>query len=155
MKPRTLCACQPVAFMICVSVAPPLRRSRARTSAFVLPSWACWRPWEWFSRASSWQPWPARTWWLASASWALSAWRRRSDHNRYPWPQSSERCAHQRGARQSVAVEDPLGAWCKTPERGALPLYRRRNALPGSRPQSPLYSNVLYPALWDSGSCRK
>src|SRR5712691_6186216 len=38
MKPRTLCACQPVAFMIWASVAPPLRCSRPRTSAFLLPS---------------------------------------------------------------------------------------------------------------------
>ena len=38
MNPRTLCACQPVAFMICASVAPPLRWSRPRTSAFLLPS---------------------------------------------------------------------------------------------------------------------
>src|SRR5712691_11451010 len=38
MKPRTLCACQPVAFMIWASVAPPLRWSRPRTSAFLLPS---------------------------------------------------------------------------------------------------------------------
>src|SRR5262245_46034290 len=38
MNPRTLCACQPVAFMIWASVAPPLRWRRPRTSAFLLPS---------------------------------------------------------------------------------------------------------------------
>src|SRR5437899_4975936 len=38
MNPRTLCACQPVAFMIWASVAPPLRWSRPRTVAFLLPS---------------------------------------------------------------------------------------------------------------------
>src|SRR5882672_10743206 len=38
MNPRTLWACQPVAFMIWASVAPPFRWSRPRTSAFLLPS---------------------------------------------------------------------------------------------------------------------
>src|SRR5438132_1299000 len=38
MNPRTLCACQPVDFMIWASVAPPLRWSRPRTVAFLLPS---------------------------------------------------------------------------------------------------------------------
>src|SRR5438132_1680047 len=38
MKPRTECACQPVAFMIWPSVAPPFRWSRPRTVAFLLPS---------------------------------------------------------------------------------------------------------------------
>src|SRR5215471_4597863 len=38
MNPRTLCACQPVTFMIWASVAPPLRWSRPRTTAFLLPS---------------------------------------------------------------------------------------------------------------------
>src|SRR5450432_890444 len=38
MNPRTLCACQPVAFIIWASVAPPLRWSRLSTSAFLLPS---------------------------------------------------------------------------------------------------------------------
>src|SRR5437899_12210476 len=38
MNPRTLWACQPVAFMIWASVAPPLRWSRPRTVAFLLPS---------------------------------------------------------------------------------------------------------------------
>src|SRR5437899_11721568 len=38
MNPRTLCACQPVAFMIWASVAPPFRWSRPRTVAFLLPS---------------------------------------------------------------------------------------------------------------------
>ena len=38
MNPRTLCACQPVAFIIWASVAPPFRWSRPRTSAFLLPS---------------------------------------------------------------------------------------------------------------------
>ncbi len=37
-NPRTVWACQPVAFMISASVAPCLRRSRSRTSAFLLPS---------------------------------------------------------------------------------------------------------------------
>src|SRR5205809_8118122 len=38
MNPRTEWACQPVAFMIWASVAPPLRWSRPRTVAFLLPS---------------------------------------------------------------------------------------------------------------------
>src|SRR5947209_14136125 len=38
MNPRTLWACQPVAFVIWVSVAPPLRWSRPSTVAFLLPS---------------------------------------------------------------------------------------------------------------------
>src|SRR2546422_8575150 len=38
MNPRTLWACQPVAFIIWVRVAPPLRWSRPRTVAFLLPS---------------------------------------------------------------------------------------------------------------------
>src|SRR5437879_9486905 len=38
MNPRTLCACHLVFFIISVSVAPPLRRSSAMTSAFLLPS---------------------------------------------------------------------------------------------------------------------
>src|SRR5947208_16216244 len=38
MNPRTLWACQPVAFMIWASVAPPFRWSRPRTVAFLLPS---------------------------------------------------------------------------------------------------------------------
>src|SRR5258707_380857 len=38
MKPRTECACHLVFFIISVSVAPPLRLSRATTSAFLLPS---------------------------------------------------------------------------------------------------------------------
>src|SRR6266851_3507071 len=38
MNPRTECACQPVAFMIWASVAPPLRWRRPSTSAFLLPS---------------------------------------------------------------------------------------------------------------------
>src|SRR5438034_11512678 len=38
MNPRTLCFCQPVAFMIWASVAPPFRWRRPRTSAFLLPS---------------------------------------------------------------------------------------------------------------------
>src|ERR1035437_1539843 len=38
MKPRTLCACQPVSSMISGSVAPWERRIRSITSAFLLPS---------------------------------------------------------------------------------------------------------------------
>src|SRR5450432_774258 len=38
MNPRTECACQPVAFMIWASVAPPFHWSMPRTSAFLLPS---------------------------------------------------------------------------------------------------------------------
>src|SRR5688572_10090171 len=38
MKPRTLCGCQPVAFIKSARVAPPARCSRARISAFRLPS---------------------------------------------------------------------------------------------------------------------
>src|SRR5262249_38324285 len=38
IKPRTLWACQPVAFMISASVAPLLRLSSPRTVAFLLPS---------------------------------------------------------------------------------------------------------------------
>src|SRR2546430_12079776 len=38
MNPRTLWACQLVAFMIWASVAPPFRWSRPRTVAFLLPS---------------------------------------------------------------------------------------------------------------------
>src|SRR5213596_2250913 len=38
MNPRTEWACQPVAFMIWASVAPPLRWSKPRTVAFLLPS---------------------------------------------------------------------------------------------------------------------
>src|SRR5205823_2201889 len=38
MNPRTLCACQSVAFIISASVAPFLRRSKPRTAAFLLPS---------------------------------------------------------------------------------------------------------------------
>src|SRR5256885_217364 len=38
MNPRTLCFCQPVAFMIWARVAPPFRWSRPRTVAFLLPS---------------------------------------------------------------------------------------------------------------------
>src|SRR3989454_4856341 len=38
MNPRTLCACQPVAFMIWASVAPPFRWRSPRTVAFLLPS---------------------------------------------------------------------------------------------------------------------
>src|ERR1039458_8873666 len=38
MNPRTLCACQPVAFMILLRVAPPGRFRRSRTLAVLLPS---------------------------------------------------------------------------------------------------------------------
>src|ERR1700674_18441 len=38
MDPRTLCACQPVAFMISASVAPPDRFSKSSTLAVLLPS---------------------------------------------------------------------------------------------------------------------
>src|SRR5690349_9123881 len=37
MNPRTLCFCQPVAFIISARVAPFLRWIRARTVAFLLP----------------------------------------------------------------------------------------------------------------------
>ena len=37
-KPRTLCGCQPVAFMISANVAPPGRFSRSRILAVLLPS---------------------------------------------------------------------------------------------------------------------
>jgi hypothetical protein len=36
-KPRTVCACQPVAFMISANVAPLARFISAMTSAFLLP----------------------------------------------------------------------------------------------------------------------
>src|ERR1035441_2699310 len=38
MNPRTLCDCQPVAFMIWLRVAPPDRFSRSRTLAVLVPS---------------------------------------------------------------------------------------------------------------------
>src|ERR1700687_1347202 len=37
MNPRTLCACQPLAFMISFRVAPPARFSRSRTFSVLLP----------------------------------------------------------------------------------------------------------------------
>src|SRR4051794_2099810 len=39
-KPRTVCACHSVAFMISASVQPPLRCIISTTSAFLLPSLA-------------------------------------------------------------------------------------------------------------------
>src|SRR5713101_5486866 len=46
MNPRTLCFCQPVAFIISARVAPFLRWIRANTVAFLLPcrAAALWRP---------------------------------------------------------------------------------------------------------------
>jgi len=38
MKPRTVCFCQPVVFMICSKMAPPLHCSIAITAAFLPPS---------------------------------------------------------------------------------------------------------------------
>jgi hypothetical protein len=45
MNPRTLCACQPVAFMISLRVAPSGRFSMSRTFALLLPSRASRRRW--------------------------------------------------------------------------------------------------------------
>src|ERR1700730_1773330 len=122
MNPRTLCACQPVAFIIWASVAPPFRWSRPRTSAFLLPS-----------RATAGLSPPLARFPLAALAFAVFAFLGSFADALACWPASGRRCRFRRAA----AVQ----ALDRFPDQATAD-FRSVNFLTGVRPGIPFQTSI-------------